>query len=184
MSQRAIPLIDAATADLNDLGHAIGVPDGVPPRQSTFYGEAVKLWSPAAFVSDADTSLTIARISPRRNEVVFLERHFKHTQAFIPLGGKPFIAVMAPPTPDGLPDPDSVKAYRFSGNAGFLMRIGTWHEFPYAVVPDTDVIVILRNETNRNLQAIEHGEALGEDLEKRNVQIRLGVRLTFDAAQR
>lgn len=182
MEKRAIPVVDAQAADLSPLGQVIGVPAGTPPRLSAFYGGAVKLWSPATFVSDADTTFTLARISPRANEVVYLERHFKHTQAFIPLGGKPFIAVMAPPTADGLPDPGAVKAYRFSGDAGFMMHVGTWHEFPFALVPDTDVIVVLRNETNRNLQAIAHGEALGADLEKRNLQVRLELALSFDAA--
>ncbi len=120
MERRAIPVVDARTADLAALGQVIGVPERAPPRLSAFYGEAVKLWSPATFVSDADTTFTIARISPRPNEVIYLERHFKHTQAFIPLGGKPFVAVMAPPTQNGLPDPGAVKAYRFAGDAGFL----------------------------------------------------------------
>lgn len=181
MEKRAIPVVDARSADLSTLGQLIGVPEAVPPRVSAFYGEAVKLWAPATFVSDADTTFALARISPRPNEVTYLERHFKHTQAFIPLGGKPFVAVMAPPTGNGLPDPASVKAYHFPGDTGFMMHVGTWHEFPFAVVPNTDVIVVLRNETNRDLQAIEHGEALGADLEKRNLQVRLDVLLGFDS---
>ena len=179
MEHRTIPIVDAAQADLSALGTLISARADLAPRSSSFYGDAVRLW-PAHFQSDADTTFVVSRISPRPNEVVYLERHFKHTQAFIPLAGKPFIAVMAPPTGDGLPDPASAKAYRFDGTAGFSMHVGTWHEFPYAIEPDTDVIVVLRHETNRNLQAIADGEALGADLEKRNLKARLGVTLTFD----
>ncbi len=175
-----IPLVDASVADLSALGQVIGVPPGVLHRSTAFYGDAVKLWSPVDFISDADTTLSVARIEPRPNEIVYLERHFKHTQAFIPLGGKSFVAVMAPATAGGLPDPALIGAYLFRGDTGFLMRIGTWHEFPFALVPETDVIVILRNQTSRNLTEIEDGEAMGADLEKRNLQARLDLVLTFD----
>lgn len=179
MRETTIPTVDAASADLAALGHVIGIPAGVAPRTSDFYGDAVRLWKVDGFASDADTTLTVARLTPRPPEVRFLERHFKHTQAFIPLGNKPYVVVMAPPTPDGLPAPADVKAYRFPGNTGFLMHVGTWHEFPFALEPDTDVIVVLRHETNRNLQQIEHGEARGADLEKRNLQMRFGTTLRF-----
>jgi len=179
MRETIIPVVDAAKADVASLGQAIGIPASVAPRASSFYGNAVRLWDIDGFVSDADTTLTVARLTPRPPEIRFLERHFKHTQAFIPLGGKPYIVVMAPPTPDGLPDPKAVKAYRFSGGTGFLMHIGTWHEFPFALESDTDLIVLLRHETNRDLRQIEHGEARGADLEKRNLQARFGTTLRF-----
>jgi ureidoglycolate lyase len=60
------------------------------------------------------------------------------------------------------------------------MRIGTWHEFPFALNRPVDMIVILRNETNRDLDQLENDEAAGEDLEKRNIKARLGVMLEFD----
>jgi ureidoglycolate lyase len=179
MGSRTIPVVDAANADLSALGSMIDASRNAPPRISSFYGEAVKLW-PAPFESDADTTLVVARISPRPTEVIYLERHFKHTQAFIPLGGKPFIAVMSPPTAANAPSLEDIKAYRFDGSAGFLMRVGTWHEFPFATLPETDIVVILRNETNRNLESAENGEALGSDLEKRNIKARLGVTLAFE----
>ena len=42
------------------------------------------------------------------------------------------------------------------------------------------MIVILRNETNRDLDAIDNGEASGADLEKRNVLIRSRTELRFE----
>jgi ureidoglycolate lyase len=57
------------------------------------------------------------------------------------------------------------------------MHIGTWHEFPFALDAPADMVIVLRNETNRNLDAIEDGEAVGEDLEKRSIARRFGVTL-------
>ena len=58
----------------------------------------------APFRSDADTCLSIARIRPRPFEVTWLERHFKHTQVFLPLNNQPYAVVLAPPTAGPLPD--------------------------------------------------------------------------------
>ena len=111
-----------------------------------------------------------------------MERHFKHTQVFLPLNRVPFAVVLAPPTPSGrLPELASARAFRFAGDCGLMMHLGTWHEFPFALQAPADLVVILRNETNRNLDAIEDGEAVGEDLEKRNVRRRFGVTLRFSA---
>ncbi len=149
------------------------------PRTSAFYGSAVELWAQDRFISDADTCLSIARVHPRPHEVIWMERHFKHTQTFVPLGGRPFLMVLGAPTGEPTPDAASVRALRFDGSAGFMMHIGTWHEFPFAIGVLTDLLVILRNETNRDLEARENDEAEGGDLEKRNLRTRLGFSFAF-----
>lgn len=179
-NRRVIPLQTATADALAPYGVLIGVDGQRAPRSSAFYGDAVELWTPGEFVSDSDTTLSVARVHPRPFEVVWMERHFLHTQCFVPLGGKPFAAVLGAPTDSGAPDPQSVKAFRFDGSAGFMMHVGTWHEFPFALDGSTDVLVILRRETNRNLQMREGDEALGGDLEKRNLLLRLGYTFCFD----
>ena len=156
---------------------APGRPDGAGAASgvSAFYDGKVALAKPAVFKSDEDTCLSLATIQPRAFEVKYLERHYKHTQAFIPLGGKPFVAIFGAPTEGDLPDFEKLEAFRFDGNDGFCMHIGTWHEFPFALEADTDVIVILRNETNRNLGNIQNNEASGPDLDKKNILQRTGV---------
>ncbi len=115
-----------------------------------------------------------------------MEYHNKHTQTFIPLEGKPFVAVLGKPTcrrPDGswddtkdqTPEVDNVEAFYFDGAAGFVMNIGTWHEFPFAVEPESNVVVILTNETTDNLKNVVDGEAHGDDLCKRDLQKRFGI---------
>ena len=179
MKQLKLEVQTATPENTVAYGDFIGIPPQAELRGTAFYEGAVKLWSPPEFVSDDETCFTIARVSPRDNEVIWMERHFKHTQAFIPLGGKPFMVVLGEPNDSNTPDLDNVGAYYFDGSCGFMMKIGTWHEFPFAVVPDTDLIVILREETMRDLEVKENDEAIGGDLEKRHLPTRLGVSISF-----
>ena len=172
--------VEVATAlSILPYGNLLAVEGAGAARTSSFYRDAVELWSPGQFQSDGDTCLSLARVHPRPREVIWMERHFKHTQTFLPLGGAPFIAVLGTATAGNAPDVEHVRAFRFAGNAGLMMHIGTWHEFPFAVEAATDIIVILRNETNRDLELRENDEALGGDLEKRNMRARLGLTFRF-----
>jgi ureidoglycolate lyase len=172
--------VEPATASaLAPYGALVGADPSRPARIGSFYGERVELWSPGPLVNDADVSLSVARVHPRPPEVVWMERHFKHTQTFIPLGGAPFIMVLGAPTATPHPDPATVRAFRFDGSSGIMLHIGTWHEFPFAAAGTADVVVLLRRETMNNLEVRENDEAIGGDLEKRNLQARLGFAYSF-----
>ncbi|MBM3514964.1 MAG: ureidoglycolate hydrolase [Alphaproteobacteria bacterium] len=171
---RTIAVKPATPDALAPYGRFIGRGSGIKPGDSGYYGGKVAI-SRVAFESDDDTCLSVATIQPRPFELEHIERHYKHTQAFVPLGGKPFVAVFGKPTSGDEPDWDTLEAFRFDGKDGFCMHIGTWHEFPFALEPDTDVIVILRNETTKNLLAKDGGEAHGDDLSKLNIQKRTGA---------
>ena len=176
----------ATPESLEGYGYLIGGSKTKSSDTPGYYGAAVQTSKPAPFKSNDDTSLSLATINPRPMQVRWMEYHNKHTQTFIPLEGKPFVAVLGKPTcrrPDGswdetqeqTPDIDSVEAFYFDGAAGFVMNIGTWHEFPFAVESDSNVVVILTNETTDNLQNVVDGEAHGDDLCKRDLQKRFGV---------
>ena len=169
-----------ATAEsVAPFGALIGAGEDQAARSSAFYGDKIQLWTPGRMITDSDACLSLARVQPRVNEVIWMERHFKHTQTFVPLGGVGFIAVLGRPSISNAPNADDVVALRFSGNAGLMMHIGTWHEFPFAIDQPVDLLVILRNETNRDLEVRAHDEALGGDLEKRNLRARLGFGFEF-----
>lgn len=154
-----------------------------PVSGSGFYGDAVSLRKPAAFVTDNTLEVSVATIHRRPLQVNWLERHFLHTQTFIPLGGKPMLLVLAPPTPEAeLPDIADVRALLFDGSAGFALKIGAWHEFPMALVDNTDVIVLLRRDTVRDLRHKQGNEAHGPDLDKKDIVARCGVVLAVDLA--
>lgn len=170
-----LPLEDATPENIAPFGEFVAFGRGGSASRTRFYDDAVELAAKPAFSSDADTCLSVARVQPRPLEVIWMERHFKHTQAFLPLNRQPYCVVLAPPGDAALPDLAKLKALRFEGDCGFLMHIGTWHEFPFALDAAADLVVVLRNETNRNLEAIADGEAVGEDLEKRHLGKRFGV---------
>jgi ureidoglycolate lyase len=179
---RTLALEDATPEAIAPYGALVGAGLGAS-RGTAFYDDAVVLYDTPRFESDADTCLSVARVHRRPGEVRYLERHFKHTQAFLPLNGSPYVVVVAPPTPSAdVPQLAAIRAFRFRGDRGFMMHVGTWHEFPFAIDAPVDLVVVLRNETNRNLQAVASGEAVGEDLQKRNVVQRFGevLRVVLD----
>lgn len=175
LETRVLDVKPATAEALAAYGQIIGSSSGVAFNASGFYDGKVRTCNPTEFKSDEDTTLSLAAIDRRPMEVRYMEQHFKHTQSFIPLSGKPFVAVMAPPNGKETPDLDDVEAFLFDGSAGFTMKLGTWHEFPFALTDGTEVIVILRNETSRNLEQIEGGEAHGPDVDKKDLQRRFGV---------
>lgn len=177
--ERCIQVKPATPEALRPYGALLGPERPRADHIADFYGGAVAVHQPPPFVSDDDTCLSLTTVQPRPLEVDYLERHFKHTQTFIPLGGKPFVAVLGAPSESDMPDLDRLEAFRFDGSAAFCMHLGTWHEFPFALEADTQLLVILRNETTRNLSAenVQDGEAHGGDLDKKNLLKRTGGRL-------
>ncbi len=143
----------------------------------SFYGDRVITSRPVDYSCETRTELSLAMLKVRPFRVQYLERHFGHTQTFIPLGGKPFAAVFAPPSDGELPDLDAVRAFRFDGSAGFCLHVGTWHEFPFPLVDDTDVIVVISSQTSHDLrQRATNGiESFGPDLDKKDMTLRYGT---------
>jgi ureidoglycolate lyase len=142
---------------------------------SAFYSE-VRTYRPT-FISDEQTEIAVCSLKRRPLRVRWMERHFKHTQLFLPLGAKPFVAVLAPPTDTDLPNIAEARAFLFDGYAGLSMHIGTWHEFPFALIDDTQLIVVLRKEATQGLlkENIVDGEGRSPDLDKKDITRRLGV---------
>ncbi|PZQ20810.1 MAG: ureidoglycolate hydrolase [Sphingopyxis macrogoltabida] len=173
-SFRPLKVEPATRENFAPYGTLIGVDPAANSRTGEFYGDKVELWAPGGFVSDDQTRLSVARIHARPPQVIWMERHFKHTQTFLPLGGSSFVAVLGAPTETNQPDPDSVRAFFFDGTAGAQLHLGTWHEFPFPEKDMAEVVIIIRAETQANLEVIENDEAIGDDLEKRNLQARLG----------
>lgn len=181
-ARRTLPLERATAVNIAPFGAILGSATDRAALPIDFYGGAVTVRKPVDFVSDHTTELTVATVDRRAPQVRWMERHFKHTQTFIPLGGRPFIVVMAPPAQDReLPELDTVRAFHFDGSSGFTMHIGTWHEFPFALVDQTDIVVILRSETTRDLRRenVIADEAFGPDIEKRDLLTRAGMTFQF-----
>lgn len=149
---------------------------------SDFYRGYITMSHPVNFRCEHPVEIALATLTRRLGEVRYLERHFAHTQTFIPLGGKPFVMVMAPPSARDMPDLALARAFHFDGRQGFMLHVGTWHEFPFAVMGDTDIVVILSSQTGYDLEAKDPltQEAQGPDLDKKDIAKRSGVILTLD----
>jgi len=87
-----------------------------------------------------------------------LERHFRVTQTFIPLGGAASVMVVAAPTdPDdwaSLPDPGQMRAFHTPGTVGLMLWRGTWHALTrFPVGPDGAGFAFLTDaDTQRELE--------------------------------
>jgi ureidoglycolate lyase len=161
-------------------GVILGPDADAPIIRSAFYGDRLAMKKPAKFVADDTLEITVATLQRRPLQASWMERHFLHTQTFIPLGGKPFLLILAPPNEAPLPDIDSARAILFDGSAGFCMHLGTWHEFPLAVIDDTSLLILIRRDTSRDLTRVVGNEAHGPDLDKKDIVARTGIRITVE----
>ena len=163
-------------------GQILGYDPNIEPMPIEFYGGAVKVRRVVDFISDDQTEFPVVTVNRRPFEVRWMERHFKHTQTFIPLGGKPFCVAFAPPNDSEIPDLDKVEVLHFDGSAGFTMKLGTWHEFPFAIEDETHLIVVLRKEATDGLirDNVVQNEAQSPDLDKKDLLQRCNVSFRFD----
>jgi ureidoglycolate lyase len=178
-------LIEAPSPEaIAPYGELIGSAVGVPAQKSVYYENSAN-YTFESFSTDADALVIVSRSDPRPLRVRWMERHSRQTQLFVPLGGASFVMVLAPPTDAELPDLDEIRAFRFDGSTGVLLKRNTWHDYPYALLSGTDLVIVLRRETYSSLNVLEDGESQGPDLEKRDLVRRLGVQLelTFGAPQ-
>jgi ureidoglycolate lyase len=182
MQIRILAPVRATATNLIEYGELIDIPRNAEALPVAFYEGSVRVFSPVTFISDDDSQLTLASIDARPFKVKWLERHFKHTQTFIPLSGKPFVMVLSEPTATDMPNLDNAKAFLFDGSAGFVLHIGTWHEFPFALADDTRLVVILRKEATNALMkdVVIEGEGHSGDLDKKDIQSRLKIELWVD----
>lgn len=105
-------------------------------------------------------SLFRARALPRPLPIAMLERHPLGSQAFMPLRGKPFLIVVAPP--GGAPVPEQVRAFLSDGRQGVNYHRGVWHHPVLAIEPEDDFLVIDRSGPGDNCD--EHFFAENERL--------------------
>ncbi len=149
------------------------------------YGDRIDVYRPALFESDQPVEFLLTRSKLREFRVSFLERHLELTQTFIPLGGHPFIAVVARPDAreeKGIPALDEIRAFFVPGDAGINIHRGTWHEVPLPLVDGALMLVTSHQSLTRGLESglTERREIHKLDVENRNVTERTGLVLRVD----
>lgn len=175
--------VETATPEaLAPFGVVLGRNENVKPLPINLYNGTVQVRRLGEFISDETTEIPVCTVQRRPLVAEYMERHHKHTQTFVSLGAKPFIMLLSPPTETELPNLDEARAFMFDGTAGFMLNIGTWHEFPFVLLDDTDVLTILRTEATNGLEIdnVIGNEAVSPDLEKRDMGARFGVNIALE----
>ncbi|PTB19164.1 ureidoglycolate lyase [Trinickia symbiotica] len=80
-------------------------------------------------------------------EVSMLERHPLGSQAFVPLAGRPYLIVVAPPGPL---TPAAIRAFATRGWQGVNYKKGVWHHPLIALEAVSDFVVIDRGGEGHN----------------------------------
>src|SRR5205085_9628633 len=104
-------------------------------------------------VADGGGAPVISLFRARRLRELVLktfERHPLGSQAFVPLGGQPYLVAVAPP---GAFDPAAIRLFRAEGHQGVSYRKGTWHHF-LLVLEDSDFLVVDRAGPGDNCEEI------------------------------
>ncbi|WP_339951657.1 ureidoglycolate lyase [uncultured Albimonas sp.] len=125
-----------------DPASAIGINAGFTTRFHALAEVAVEGGAPI---------LSIFRGRPRPLLIDMLERHPFGSQAFVPLGGRPWLAVCAE-TP-GAP----LRAFLARGDQGAQYAAGVWH-FPLLTLAAQDFLVVDRAVPERNVELADLAE--------------------------
>lgn len=169
--------VEIATVEsIKAFGSLVGSQDGVE-KFMAFEGTQI---FKVPFDLKEDSELIVCKVDRRPMTLSIMERHFKHTQTFIPMDGKPFIMVLAPNTEGPLPDPALLRAFLFKDVTGIAMHLGVWHEFPFVLEDATQFAVVLSSQSHHSdlKDPPYEWDGEGADLERRNLHAREGYDFT------
>lgn len=100
----------------------------------------------------AEAILSIFRGQPLSPLIIeLMERHPLGSQAFVPLNGEPFYAVVAPP---GDFDENAVRAFYVAGYQGINFAAGTWHAPLLPLNANADYLVVDRRGAGNNCDEV------------------------------
>ncbi|MEM1314472.1 MAG: ureidoglycolate lyase [Pseudomonadota bacterium] len=138
---RAEPLTAEAFAPFGaviapDPARAVAINDGWTDRHHALA---------AADLAGGGAILSIFRGRPRPLTAVLLERHPHGSQAFVPLGGRPWLTVVAEAR-DG-----PLRAFLCAGDQGVQIGRGVWHH-PLLTLAAQDFLVVDREDPAANLE--------------------------------
>ena len=138
------------------------LPDAGP---ADFTSGTLATWK-VPFEVDDTVLVTLCRFRREAMRFSRLERHGAVTQAFLPLGGRRSVMVVAPPTRAGgevmaPPDPATVRAFALTGDSGVVLWRGTWHALRRFALDDPYVDFVLLTSTATQAE-IEAAAAAGE----------------------
>jgi ureidoglycolate lyase len=150
------------------------------------YGDTMAVYLGSLHECDTEKmEFVVTRYRLRGQKVPYLERHSAITQAFIPLGGSPFLFVLAAPDAplrNGVPELSSLSAFVVPGDCGIQLHRGTWHEVPIPLVDNSLLIVTSHTDLTTGWGELEDGGEIASkgDEEKLDLTARAGVEVEVE----
>ena len=117
-------------------------------------------WKVRFEIEDAPVIMTLCS-SHKGFRFSKVERHFRVTQTFIPIGRVPSIVAVASPTDHStLPLPEDVTAFVIDGSAGYSLHKGTWHSLDrYPLYPpSSQVVIITSRKTQTEIETADRND--------------------------
>lgn len=146
---RPKPLTAKAFAPYGDVIEARGVP------QAINYGATQKFADLAAIHTgfEGRAVVHLYRSTPPAYPFALrvMENHPLGSQLFKPLGGRPFLVVVAP---RGAFDPLAIEAFVAAPDQGVNIAPGVWHHYNLALGAPSDFLVVDRDGPGDNLEEI------------------------------
>lgn len=142
------PLTQAAFAPFGDVIDSSGRDSFLINNGSTRRYHRLAKVQLAQPEDEAIISLFVAQPLPMPLTITMLERHPLGSQGFMPLLGRPFLIVVAPP--GDAPTTENVRAFRSDGRQGVNYHRGVWHHPVLALEPDDRFLVIDRSGSGDN----------------------------------
>ncbi len=99
--------------------------------------------------TDHDVIISIFRGRPRPLEIAMLECHPRGSQAFVPLGGQSWLAVVSE-----TPDAENLRLFRCRGDQGLQYAAGVWHHPLLVLGAAQDFLVVDRAGEGPNLKEV------------------------------
>lgn len=107
--------------------------------------------------SEGQYTARLMDLEPAPAKVSRVNRHFDHSQLFVPLTGDPMLLLVAPShvAAEGF-DPSTVRAFRNDGTKAFTFNVGVWHIAPRAL--DGTKAKVINVQGSRYLDHTEYAD--------------------------
>jgi len=104
--------------------------------------------------NDGKPIINLFRSQPRKLPIVItmMERHLLGSQLFFPIGGLPYLVVVA--EAKNLITPEDLNVFTATGIQGVNYHRGVWHHPLLVLQPNTDFLVIDRGSAQNDLEEV------------------------------
>jgi ureidoglycolate lyase len=118
--------------------------------------------------SEGQYTARLMTLEPAPKRISRVNRHFDHSQLFVPLTNDPMLLVVAPGHVSGERfDPSTIRVFQTDGTQAFTFNVGVWHIAPRALDGKTNaqVINVQGSRYQQNTELIDFEASTGVGVE-------------------